>query len=65
MKTQIVIHILPREIDQCYRLIHDLKRASYFLGDDEIILDLTLNLSDHYTDWNNSQLSKDFFKIAA
>ena len=61
MKTQIVIHILPREIDQCYRLIHDLKRASYFLGDDEIILDLTLNLSDHYTDWNNSQLSKDFF----
>lgn len=61
MKVQIVIHILPREIDQCYRLIHDLKRASYLLGDDEIILDLTLNLSDHYTDWNNSQLPKDFF----
>lgn len=61
MKVQIVIHILPREIDQCYRLIHDLKRASYLLGDDEIILDLTLNLSDHYTDWDNSQLPKDFF----
>lgn len=61
MKTQIVIHILPREIDQCYRLIHDLKRASYLLGDDKIILDLTLNLSDHYTDWGNSQLPKEFF----
>lgn len=61
MKVQIVIHILPREIDQCYRLIHDLKRASYLLGDDKIILDLTLNLSDHYTDWDNSQLPKDFF----
>ena len=45
MKTQIVMHILPREIDQCYRLIHDLKRASYFVDkEDKIILDLTLNL---------------------
>lgn len=62
MKTQIVIHILPREIDQCYRLVHDLKRASYFLGEeDKIILDLTLNLSDHYTDWGKSELPKEFF----
>ena len=62
MKTQIVMHILPREIDQCYRLIHDLKRSSYFLDkDDKIVLDLTLNLSDHYTNWNDSKLSKDFF----
>lgn len=62
MKTQIVIHILPREIDQCYRLVHDLKRALYFVNkEDTIILDLTLNLSDHYTDWDKSQLPKDFF----
>lgn len=62
MKTQIVMHILPREIDQCYRLIHDLKRSSYFLSkDDKIILDLTLNLSDHYTNWNDSKLTKEFF----
>ena len=37
MKTQIVMHILPREIDQCYRLIHDLKRSSYFLSKDDKI----------------------------
>ena len=62
MKTQIVMHILPREIDQCYRLIHDLKRASYFLEKkDEIILDITLNLSDHYTNWEKSKLPKEFF----
>ena len=42
MRTQIVIHVLPREIDQCYRLIHDLKRALYFVNkEDTIILDLT------------------------
>jgi len=62
MKTQIVMHILPREIDQCYRLIHDLKRASYFVDkEDKIILDLTLNLSDHYTNWEKSKLPKEFF----
>jgi hypothetical protein len=62
MKVQIVVHILPREIDQCYRLVHDLKRAKYFIQDEvELILDITLNLSDHYTDWENSKLTKDFF----
>ena len=62
MRIQIVIHVLPREIDQCYRLIHDLKRALYFVNkEDTIILDLTLNLSDHYTDWDKSRLPKDFF----
>lgn len=62
MKVQIVVHILPREIDQCYRLVHDLKRAKYFIQDEvELILDITLNLSDHYTDWKNSKLTKDFF----
>jgi len=62
MKTQIVIHVLPREIDQCYRLIHDLKRSFYFVDkEDKIILDLTLNLSDHYTNWEKSKLPKEFF----
>lgn len=62
MKVQIVIHTLPREIDQCYRLIHDLKRSLYFVKEeDEVILDLTLNLSDHYTDWSKSKLPKEFF----
>ena len=62
MKTQIVIRVLPREIDQCYRLIHDLKRSFYFVDkEDKIILDLTLNLSDHYTNWEKSKLPKEFF----
>lgn len=62
MKAQIVIHVLPREIDQCYRLVHDLKRAAFLVDSSvEIVLDVTLNLSDHYTDWSSSLLPKEFF----
>ena len=58
----IILHCLPREIDELERIVNHLKRSSHFLGkDDEVILDFTLNLSDKLTDWETSQLPKEFF----
>ena len=58
----IILHCLPREIDELERIVNHLKRSSHFLNpDDEVILDFTLNLSDKLTDWETSQLPKEFF----
>ena len=58
----IILHCLPREIDELERIVNHLKRSSHFLSpDDEVILDFTLNLSDKLTDWETSQLPKEFF----
>jgi len=58
----IILHCLPREIDELERIVNHLKRSSYFLNpDDEVVLDFTLNLSDKLTDWETSQLPKEFF----
>ena len=48
MKTvQIVIHCLPREIDQLERLCNSLRESYYFVENQiDIILDVTLNLND-------------------
>ena len=58
----IILHCLPREIDELERIVNHLKRSSHFLDrDDEVILDFTLNLSDKLTDWETSKLPKEFF----
>jgi len=58
----IILHCLPREIDELDRIVNHLKRSSHFLSpDDEVILDFTMNLSDKLTDWETSQLPKEFF----
>ena len=58
----IILHCLPREIDELERIVNHLKRSSHFLdSNDEVILDFTLNLSDKLTDWETSQLPKEFF----
>ena len=58
----IILHCLPREIDELDRIVNHLKRSSHFLdNNDEVILDFTLNLSDKLTDWETSQLPKEFF----
>ena len=61
-KIQIILHCLPREIDEVERICNHLHRASHFLekGDD-VILDFTLNISDTLTDWSNSKIPKQFF----
>ena len=61
-KLQIILHCLPREIDEVERICNHLQRSSHLLTEgDEVILDFTLNLSDTLTDWKNSKLPKDFF----
>jgi len=61
-KLQIILHCLPREIDEVERICNHLQRSSHFLGDsDKVILDFTLNISDTLTDWGKSRLPKEFF----
>jgi len=60
MLTQIVIHLLPHEIDWFEWQIKQLKQGSYYLEkEDNIIIDVTLNLN--LIDWSQSQLPKQFF----
>jgi hypothetical protein len=60
MTTQIVIHLLPQEIDWFEWQIKQLKQGSYYLEeDDKVIIDVTLNLN--LVDWSQSQLPKQFF----
>ena len=63
MKTlQIVIHVLPREIDQFERLCNSLKESYFFVENDiNIVLDVSLNLNEIFVDWNNSKIPKEFF----
>jgi hypothetical protein len=60
MTTQIVIHLLPQEIDWFEWQIKQLKQGSYYLEeDDNVIMDVTLNLN--LIDWEQSKLSKQLF----
>jgi hypothetical protein len=60
MTTQIVIHLLPQEIDWFEWQIKQLKQGSYHLEeDDKVIIDVTLNLN--LIEWDKSQLPKQFF----
>lgn len=60
MITQIVIHLLPHEIDWFEWQIKQLKQGSYYLEeDDKVIIDVTLNLN--LIEWDKSQLPKQFF----
>ena len=61
MLTQIVIHLLPQELDWFEWQSRQLKLSSQFLEqDDEVIIDVTLNLN--LVDWTRSDLPTDFFK---
>lgn len=60
MITQIVIHLLPHEIDWFEWQIKQLKQGSYYLdNDDKIIIDVTLNLN--LINWEKSEIPKKFF----
>jgi len=60
MKTQIVVHLLPQEIDWFEWQSKQFKQGSYYLEkDDQIIIDVTLNLN--LVNWTESKIPKDFF----
>jgi hypothetical protein len=62
MRTHIIIHILPYEIDrfeqQCFELR---KNAAYLSDDDKVVIDATLNVNDLLVDWNKSKINKQYF----
>jgi len=60
MITQIVVHLLPHEIDWFEWQSKQFKLGSYYIDqNDKIIIDITLNLN--LVNWNKSQLPKQFF----
>lgn len=60
MKTQIVVHLLPHEIDWFEWQSKQFKQGSYYLEEDEkVIIDVTLNLN--LTNWEESKIPKQFF----
>jgi hypothetical protein len=58
MTTQIIIHLLPHEIDWFEWQAKQLKIGSCYI-EDKIIIDVTLNLN--LVDWSNSQIPKQYF----
>ena len=58
MTTQIIIHLLPHEIDWFEWQSKQFKLGSYYIND-TVIIDVTLNLN--LIDWSKSQLPKQFF----
>jgi hypothetical protein len=59
-KTQLVIHLMPYEIDWFEWQAKQLKQCSHFLQEDDyIIADITLNLN--FVDWSISSIPKDYF----
>ncbi len=58
METQIIIHLLPHEIDWFEWQAKQLKIGSCYI-EDKIVVDVTLNLN--LVDWSNSQIPKQYF----
>jgi len=63
MKTlQVVVHVLPREIDQFERLCNTFKESYFFVENQiNIVLDASLNLNETFINWENSKIPRDFF----
>jgi len=62
MKTHIIIHVLPFEIDRFEHQMFELKKNSAFIElDDKVVIDATLNVNDLLVDWSKSKISKQYF----
>lgn len=60
MNTQIVIHLLPNELDWFEWQSRQLKIGSHYLSDDDkFIIDVTLDFN--FIDWETTILPKEFF----
>jgi hypothetical protein len=58
MITQVIIHLMPHEIDWFEWQIKQLKIGNCYI-EDKVIIDVTLNLN--LVDWSKSKLPKQFF----
>ena len=62
MKTQIVTHIMPGEIDEYEGVIDNLLKCSEYLEEkDWISIYATLNLSPELIEWEKCDIDKQFF----
>ena len=62
MKIVISIFCLPYEIDELENTLIQLRKASYYLkGDNQWELDVTLGVSDIISDWNYTNIPKEYF----
>ena len=61
-KVKIFYLIMPWQIDYALLSYIQFKKSKYYLKDDvEVTIDTHLNLSSYITDWDNSELPKEFF----
>lgn len=56
----ILIHILPNEIDQLEQTLIQLKKSSKYVDKNEFLVEVILN--NNLTDWSNSILDKNYFE---
>jgi len=63
MRIVTSIFCLPYEIDDLEILLHQLRSSSHHLSEDvELVLDVTLCLSDIMVNWKKSSLPKEYFE---
>jgi hypothetical protein len=61
-KTLICIHVMPSEIEMFERLMHQFQKSvSYLDMDDDVTFKVTLNLNPELTDWQGSELQREYF----
>lgn len=62
MNYKIISHLMPWDLDYALLSYTQLKKSKYYLSDtDKIYVDVTLNLSNHIINWEETKLPKEFF----
>ena len=62
MKTHIIIHVLPFEIDRFEHQMFELRKNGHYLDKgDEVVIDATLDVNDLLIDWSKSKIDKQYF----
>src|SRR5579862_3825509 len=62
MRTHIIIHVLPFEIDRFEHQIFELKKnAAHLTEHDNVTIDATLNVNDLLVNWSKSKIDKQYF----
>ena len=62
MNIKLAIHIMPWDIDYALLMFTQLKKSKYYIPNDvNIIIDIHLNLSNYLINWEQSNISKNYF----
>jgi hypothetical protein len=61
-RTLFCVHVLPQELEMLERFMTQLHKSFRYLSkDDNVTLKFTLNLNPELTDWNSSELTREYF----